>query len=314
MNTKNRQPNRWGTPLAPLAAVSVESDTLIEQYLKWKKTYAPRAAKAYEVWVRRFQKYTNKAPEALLLADWTGFAGSLEGCFAPKSLEFALNVVHNYLRFWNEQGRLRQFPLYLARVPKATACSHNAATEQEYRAMVQILEGRGDSGLRDRAILMLLHDTGMRVGELVQLEIDQIEEDASAVIRTEKTVQRRRVFWNPETDDVLHQWVIRRLNAGASTDWVFVCEGEHEHRLTTRSIQRMVKLTAMKAGISRKLSPHSFRHALIHRLAKLGVPDALIAQVVGHGSPHSISHYTKLSRPEFEEIARKQFREFALTA
>lgn len=314
MITKNRQPNRWRTPPASPTAVSVESDTFIDQYLKWKKTYAPRAAKAYEVWIKRFQNYTNKAPEELSLADWTGFAGSLEGCFAPKSLEFALNVIHNYLRFWNEQGRLRHFPLYLAKVPKATACSHNAATEQEYRAMVQILARRGDQGLRDLAILMLLHDTGMRVGELVQLEIDQIEEDASAVIRTEKTVQRRRVFWNPETDDVLHLWIVHRLNCGATTDWLFVCEGKPELRLTTRSVQRMVKWAAKNAGIARKLSPHSFRHALIHRLAKLGVPDALIAQVVGHGSPHSISHYTKLSRPEFEEIARKQFRAFALAA
>ena len=315
MLTKNRQPNRWGAPPAFRAAVPEESGTFVEQYLEWKMTYAPRAAKAYEVWVRRFDDFTNKAPEALALGDWTAFARSLDGRFAPKSLEFALNVIHNYLRFWHEQGRLRQFPLYLAKVPKATACSHNAATEDEYRAMVRVLERRGDVALRDLAILMLLHDTGMRVGELVQLEIDQIEEDLSAVIRTEKTVQRRRVFWNPETDDVLHRWIVERVNSGASSDWLFVYEGaEAEQRMTTRCVQRMVKRVAKEAEIARRISPHSFRHALIHRLAKLGVPDALIAQIVGHGSPHSISHYTKLSRPEFEEIARKQFREMALAA
>ncbi len=57
--------------------------------------------------------------------------------------------------------------------------------------------------MRDLAVVMLLHDTGMRVGELARLEIDQVEEDCSATIETEKTVQRRQVFWKRDTDEVL---------------------------------------------------------------------------------------------------------------
>src|SRR5690606_11290368 len=131
----------------------------------------------------------------------------------------------------------------------------------------------------------------------------------------EKTVRQRRVFWNEETDDVLHRWLVERVNGGGESDWLFAYEwnGKERH-LTPRSVQRMMKRVLRQAGIERKLSPHSFRHALIHRLAAMGVPDALIAQVVGHTSPHSISHYTKLSRPEFEEVARKQFRRLAMAA
>ena len=288
----------------------------VEQYLKWKKYHAPRAAKAYEVWVRRFQCFTKKPVEDLTIHDWTDFAASLhDQQFAPKSVQFGLNVIHNYLRYWHELQVLRHFPLVLAMVPKATGCPHNAATEEEYRAMIRVLRAKGESGLRDLAMIMLLHDTGMRVGELVQLEIDQIEEDASAVIRTEKSVQRRRVFWNPETDDVLHRLLVQRVNAGAGTDWLFVAgERPSERQLLSRNVQRMMKRVTKQAGIGRRVTPHSFRHALIHRLAMLGVPDAVIARVVGHGSPHSISHYTQLSRPEFREIAQKQFRAFALAA
>lgn len=295
-----------------------DNETLISEYLEWKRSYAPPAARMYARWVRLFQQATNKAPEAITLGDWTAFARSLEGRFAPKSVEYALNIVHNYLRFWYEQGRLRRLPLYLARVPRAISQSHNAASEDEYRQMVAVLRKEGNRSLRDLAIVMLLHDTGMRVGEVAALEIEQIEEDASATIRTEKTVQRRRVFWNRDTDEVLHELIVQRINSHAESDWLFVAKrGCGETPLTTRMMQRVIHRACKLAGIERRLSPHSFRHAYIHRLAFLGTPDAIIAQLVGHSTPFTIAHYTKLSRPEFSDYARRQFavpEELALAA
>ena len=291
-----------------VAPVVSDNEMLIKQYLEWKESYARRASESYAIWVRRFREFTNKAPEALTLGDWTAFARSLPGRFAPKSVEYALNIIHNYLRFWHEQGRLRYPPLYLARVPKAIACTHHAISEEEYQLLVAELRQKGDQGLRDLAIIMLLHDTGVRVGELTSLEIEQMEEDCSAIIRTEKTVQRRQIFWNQDTDDVLQRYLVQRINRKASTDWLFIKQqGKPEKPLTTRMAQRIVQRMCRSAGIKRHLSPHSFRHAFIHRLAALGVPDAIIAQLVGHSTPHTISHYTKLSRVEFEQFARKQF-------
>ena len=291
-----------------LVPMGDDNETLISEYLEWKRSYAPPAARMYARWVRLFQLATNKAPEAITLGDWTAFARSLEGRFAPKSVEFALNIIHNYLRFWYEQGRLRRLPLYLVRVPRAISQSHNAASEDEYRQMVAALRREGSHALRDLAVVMLLHDTGMRVGEVAALEIEQMEEDASAMIRTEKTVQRRRVFWNRDTDEVLHELIVQRINSHAVSDWLFVAKRGHgETPLTTRMMQRIIHRACKLAGIERHLSPHSFRHAYIHRLAYLGTPDAIIAQLVGHSTPFTIAHYTKLSRPEFSDYARRQF-------
>lgn len=310
MHLTKMRPHR--VQVRPLESAFVHSgednETLISSYLEWKRSYAPPAARMYARWVRLFQQFTNKAPEAITLGDWTAFARSLEGRFAPKSVEFALNIIHNYLRFWHEQGRLRRLPLYLARVPRAISQSHHAASEDEYRQIVKALRSEGSRSLRDLAIVMLLHDTGMRVGELAALEIGQIEEDASATIRTEKTVQRRRVFWNRDTDEVLHELIVQRINSGAQSDWLFVAKrGDGETPLTTRMMQRIIHRACELASIERCLSPHSFRHAFIHRQAKLGTPDAIIAQLVGHSTPFTIANYTKLSRPEFSDYARRQF-------
>jgi integrase/recombinase XerD len=307
---ETRSPSRILEATAPRSVVS-DNEQLIRDYLEWKKTHAPVAAKRYAIWVSRFQRLTDKEPEWMELSDWTRFAESLRERYAPKSVQFALNILHNYLRFWHEQGRLRRFPLHLARVPKAIVNSHDAIAEAEYRDMVEGLRSGDKRNLRDLAIVMLLHDTGMRVGELVSLEIEQIEPDASATIRSEKTVERRRVFWNWDTDEVLHELIVQQVNKGDASDWLFTAEREGlgSQPLSTRSVQRIIERTARAAGIRRHLSPHSFRHGFIHRLAALSVPDAIIAQLVGHTTPHTISHYTKLSRPEFREFASRQFRQ-----
>lgn len=296
-----RPPSPWKAT----GSSSVDNKKIIREYIDWKASYTTAAPSSYKRWVLRFQEFTNKAPEDLTIGDWTAFALSLHGRFAPKCVEFALNIIHNYLRFWHEQGRLR-IPLYLARVPKAIAKSHQAITETEYQRIVAVLkEGKK---YRDLAVVMLLHDTGVRVGELVKLELEQVEEDLSAIIRTEKTVTLRKIFWNQDTDDALHQYIAERFSRNSETDWLFVGSfGAGERPLTTRSVQRVITEACRKAGIERHLSPHSFRHAFIHRLAALGVPDAIIAQLVGHSTPHTISHYTKLSRPEAEGFARRQF-------
>lgn len=301
-----RPPTRWDFA----GPVVEDNETLIRAYLEWKASYTLSAARTYKRWVLRFQQFTNKAPEALTIGDWTAFALSLHGRYAPKCVEYALNVIHNYLRFWHEQGRLR-LPLYLVRVKQARAVSHNAITDGEYAQFMETAKRQGS--LRDRAMFMLLHDTGMRVGELAKLQVEQIEPDKSAVIDTEKTLEKRRVFWNEDTDNVLQQYLAERVNSGPDSDWLFPGRKPGSF-LTVRSIERIMDEVWAAAKIERRLTPHSFRHGYIHRLAALGVPDAIIAQLVGHSTPHTIAHYTKLSRPEAEGFARKQFAELALAA
>jgi integrase/recombinase XerD len=216
-----------------------------------------------------------------------------------------MTIVRNYLRFFKEQGRLT-LPLNLVRVPKAFGNSHYSIPEDEYRSMVNAIAGSSPRTVRDRLIIRMLHDTGMRVGELCSLDLDDLHDDMSATIRTEKTVRSRRVFWNPDTEQDLQNYLVHRIKQSTESDAVFLPElRPASARLTRRAVQRVVKVVVQRARVNSRISPHSFRHAFIHRVAKLGVPDAIIAVLVGHTTPHTIAHYTKLSRPEYEEAFKQ---------
>lgn len=281
----------------------------VEEYLMWKETHSKTAFKAYRIWVKRFQDFVAKVPEKLELSDVTMFMKMMQQTYSPKNVEYGMNIIYNYLRFWKEQGKL-SLPLYLIRVPTAIANSHNAITEEEYQQMLAILPDHGILNFRNQCIIRLLHDTGMRVGELCALNVEDMEKGTS-VIKTEKTTRKRRVFWTTETGSLVEEYIKARTKIcerTTLTSALFIgLKGKFRDRITSRSVERMVKQTTRLAGIGRIICPHSFRHGFIHRLAKKGVPDAIIALLVGHSTPHTIAHYTKLSRPEIEETYRKIF-------
>ena len=297
--------------LSNVESSSERNKKLVEEYISWKTSYTSTAGKAYRLWAERFQSHADKAPEDMTASDFISFAERVKLSHAPKGVEFALIIVHNYLQFFSEQKRIRM-PMYLIRVPKAVARSHRPVEEAEYKQMLRHLTGNPSTSTstRDAAILMLLHDTGMRIGELLSLRVGDVESsESSGVVLSEKSKVLRRVFWSEETDTLLRRHIASRQKAAATiSDMLFVAAPRYgTQAYTRRSVARMLSSVASKVGIDSKIVPHSFRHAFVHRLANAGTPDALIAQMVGHSTPTTISHYTKLSRPEMEHIARKQF-------
>src|SRR5258707_8988732 len=137
--------------------------------------------------------------------------------------------------------------------------------------------------------------------------------NSSAVVVSEKSKILRRVFWSDETNGFMRRHVATRGIEGAQfDDMLFVPAPKYgSEALNARSVQRMLRRGATSAGIAGRVVPHSFRHSYIHRLASVGTPDAVIAQMIGHRPPLPIPHYPKLSRPEMQSVANQRFVEIA---
>lgn len=275
----------------------------VEEYLRWKESYSKSAHKSYRIWVERFHKFVGKNPEDLVLEDITNFSATIRERYASNNVQYGMSIVHNYLRFFHEQGRL-SLPLYMVKIPKGISRSHYAITEGDYKKMLAVLNKRVPMPLQAICIIRLLHDTGMRVGELRSLTLDDIKGNRTAIIKTEKTMKMRRIFWGENTDALLKRYLNLRCELILKNDSnaLFIgSKGKYTGRITNRSIERMTRSVALAAGIQDAVCPHSFRHGFIHRLAKKRVTDAVISQMVGHSTPHTVAEYTKLSRVELEE-------------
>jgi len=165
----------------------------------------------------------------------------------------------------------------------------------------KMLNVSGRDMIRDRAILLFLNITAVRVSELVNLDKGDIDLNAMrARIRDGKGAKERIVILPQNLCDVLEEYQnqYRDLIPGLTTKAYFVSRTQRD-RLTARAIQYMVKRQGKRAGVF-KVTPHKYRHTAATMLAQQGEDTLVIQQALGHESPVTTAIYTHLRE---EDIA-----------
>ena len=162
-------------------------------------------------------------------------------------------------------------------------------------------------GLRDRAIFELLFSTGLRVSELCALDRDSInlkENDALSV--RGKGEKIRVVFLSPESRDALKNYLEKRSDVDEAL-FIRVPRGEKfstaaNLRLTSRSIQRLIKKYAAKAGITKDIHPHTLRHTFATDLLRNGADLRSVQALLGHANITTTQVYTHVTDKQLKEV------------
>lgn len=188
-------------------------------------------------------------------------------------------------------------------------------------------------GARDAAILCLLFSTGLRVAELTSLDRDQVNLKSDELTVIGKGGKARLVFISEEAREALANYLKRRKDrdpalfirhgkrAVAATramkraergsiesgDYQVKVDGrkESELRLTPRTIQRIVKTYALKAGITKDVHPHTLRHSFATDLLGNGADIRSVQQLLGHSSITTTQMYTHVTNKQLREIHKK---------
>jgi site-specific recombinase XerD len=159
------------------------------------------------------------------------------------------------------------------------------------------------SGLRDRAILELFFSTGLRVSELCGLnrDIDLTRDEFSVRGKGEKV---RVVFLSPAAKAAIKAYLDKR---GDIDDALFIQMGKasksaKELRLTPRSVERIVKQYSIKAGITRKVTPHVIRHSFATDLLENGADLRAVQALLGHQNIATTQVYTHITDKHLREV------------
>lgn len=270
-------------------------------YFQWKKSNVdPKSFPAYVRWISLFMTVLNKESD-YTLDDISRFKLFLENAlYSPRNIQFGLYIIHDYIHYLVSMGELT-FPIHLFRIKVERSVSHTPISEIDYKSILALLPINTPISLQRRLMLMLLHDTGMRVGELLRLRISDLRK-RSAIINNEKNKRQRLVAWSDATEATLVNYLHLRKELQRKEDWLFTSfQMQRNHSLTTRSVQRILKGLCVEAGIKTKLSPHSFRHRFVHRQLEDGKPITTVSQMLGHSTTHNVLTYAQLSSVEIKD-------------
>ena len=281
----------------------------LKLYLDWKGTYAHRASINYKVWLEYFiQLCGQKNIEEYDVSDIVKYRKWLESHYSSYSTQFAIVVIKNFFQFFKYQNYACLSPA-LIRIPRANQKSHRAITEGEFNKIISVIPSNEFLPLRDLIIVRLLWDTGVRVSELCDLDITNIDENkTSAVISTKKTGKKRIIVWSKETHELLMKYMPIRLELHNINKATALFIGREKgkgwsNRLTSKTVQRRILFYVDRAGIKEKITPHSFRHGWAHKRRDQNAPLAFIQRGLGHLSPVSTFIYEQYCDNDFENRA-----------
>ncbi len=221
-----------------------------------------------------------------------------------KTQNYYLIALRAFLKYLMRRGIPSLSPdrIELAKVSER---SLDLITVDELERLLAAPESSDLKGLRDRAILELFFSTGLRVSELCALprDLDLTQDEFSVRGKGEKV---RIVFLSPRTKEALQAYLVARKDMD---DALFVQVGtirkvgnNESLRLSPRSVERMVKYYAIKAGISKKVTPHVIRHSFATDLLANGADLRSVQALLGHAHIGTTQVYTHVTDRHLREI------------
>jgi integrase/recombinase XerD len=165
-------------------------------------------------------------------------------------------------------------------------------------------------GLRDRAILELLFSTGLRVSELVALDRDHINLKRREFMVRGKGQKDRPIFVSPEAAKWVEHYLSKREDNARPLFTRYsgtkkVDLSGNFHRLTARSVQRLVAHNALLGGITKHVSPHTLRHSFATDLLMNGADLRSVQAMLGHSNVATTQIYTHVTDPHLKAVHEK---------
>ncbi|MBP9751931.1 MAG: tyrosine-type recombinase/integrase [Candidatus Moranbacteria bacterium] len=185
----------------------------------------------------------------------------------------------------------------------------------EWNEIRQLLSASGDGSLRgrrDRAMLELLFSAGLRVSELTSLDRDQVNLKKGEFSVRGKGSKLRVVFLSDDARDAIARYLEKRTDMDPALFVSVPKKGEGKERgggkglrITERSVQRIVKRAATKAGIIKDVHPHTLRHSFATDLLQNGADIRSVQAMLGHASITTTQIYTHVTNERLREIHEK---------
>lgn len=184
---------------------------------------------------------------------------------------------------------------------------------QEFEKMMSGLDEFYPDQLRNRTILSFLYFTGVRIGEMIAIDISQIDlKNKKATIKTYKRHNVfREVYWGAETNYLLEKWLTVRekilLRSKNSSNALFIAmppahtSGE---RVSKHHVQKIIRNCRYRAGIERQITAHSFRHGFGHRAIDKNINPRHLQIMLGHAKLNTTMIYMGVGEKEVENIYR----------
>ena len=245
--------------------------------------------------------------------DWNtrllrGFVAWLhEQGYARSTVARRLAAVRSFGKFLCRQGVLKENPAKGLRGPRQEKRLPHFLTLEDVKKLLEAPSDAHWAGRRDRAILETLYSAGLRVSELVGLDLQDADLADGVMTVRGKGKKERLALLGPEAVKAIQNWLVDRglLLEMVQKDSTAVFLNKNGTRLTVRSIGRLLAKHLQSAGLDPRTSPHTLRHSFATHLLDAGADIRGVQELLGHKSLATTQVYTHVSTRRLKDTYMK---------
>lgn len=274
-----------------------------EAYLALEKGNSENTCEAYLADVGKFLGWLAGADGSPSIRDTTldtitAFVADLtDAAISPRSQARIISGLKSFFKYLHLEGYIEVNPTLLVDNPKIGSHLPEILTVAEIDAMIDAIDMSKAESTRNRAIMETLYGCGLRVSELVNLEINKVYFDQGYLIVTGKGDKERLVPMSPDAIEWMQSYLEqRRLMTIKKGEENIVFLNRRGHRLTRVMVFYIVKQLAETAGVKRSISPHTLRHSFATHLLEGGANLRAIQMMLGHESLGTTEIYLHVDR------------------
>lgn len=275
-----------------------------EDYLEHEKRYSKHTLSAYKRDISQFQSWLNQQgcesildADSLYIRNWV--AKLHRQGVGGKTLQRKLSSLRSFFQFHVRKHNLKSNPAIDIRAPKS---ARTLPDTLDADTLTQLLEIPKDNilAIRDRAIMELFYSSGLRLSELVGLDIDDIDLDEGSLRATGKGNKTRILPIGSKAMEALQHW-LRNRNTIAGTNEPGLFVSKRGSRISTRSVQQRLNYWRQKQGLEQHLHPHKLRHSFASHILESSGDLRAVQELLGHADIGTTQIYTHL---DFQHLAK----------
>lgn len=217
-----------------------------------------------------------------------------------RSIQRLLSALRTFYAFLIRESRARDNPALDVRAPKSGKRLPKALDVDQTRALLDSTTGDGPLALRDQAMMELLYACGLRLAELISLDVDSVEADGHLTVTGKGNKTRRLPVGKPALA-ALHRWLQARPSLAGDDSERALFISRRGRRISPSSVQQRLRQAALKRGLADHLHPHKLRHSFATHLLESSSDLRAVQELLGHANLSTTQVYTHL---DFQHLAR----------
>lgn len=280
------------------------------EYLKYQKNYSDYTCKNYFEDLKEFNSFLNienlKYSEVnyKLCLNYLSYLNKNNN--SKSTVSRKLSSLRTFYKYLVLENKVNSNPFLLVSSPKKEKKIPKFINYNNLEEIFSVPDIESSLGQRERLILELLYASGIRISELVNIKLKDIDFGSKSILIFGKGSKERIVYYGEYAEEILNLYLNdsrNKLLENVSSEYLIV--GKKREKLTTRRIEQIIESIINKTSLKMNITPHMFRHTFATHLLDQGCDLLVVQELLGHESLSSTEIYTHVSNEHLREVFLK---------